>query len=106
MSLIFSSAANGVILIDEFENALHHSLIEDFASFIYKLAKNFNVQVFITSHSKECIDAFILNEEIPPKDIACHALVNRNDRIENKDFSGEIFKRLVVGGNIDLRNAK
>ncbi|EDF9812421.1 AAA family ATPase [Salmonella enterica subsp. enterica serovar Tennessee] len=106
MSLIFSSAVNGVVLIDEFENALHHSLIKDFSTFIYELSKNFNVQVFITSHSKECIDAFVLNKNIDLKDLACHALVNRNNKIESKDFAGETFKNLLVSGNVDLRNAK
>ncbi|HFV9294205.1 TPA: AAA family ATPase [Serratia fonticola] len=106
MSLIFSSAANGIVLIDEFENALHHSLIKDFSSFIYKLSKNFNVQVFITSHSKECINAFILNDTIDINDLACHALVNKDDKIEIKDFPGKIFKKLVIGGNVDLRDAK
>ncbi|ATX90545.1 AAA family ATPase [Citrobacter portucalensis] len=106
MSLIFSSAVNGIVLIDEFENALHHSLIKDFSTFIYELSNNFNVQVFITSHSKECIDAFVLNKKIDLKDLACHALVNRNNKIENKDFSGETFRNLLISGNVDLRNAK
>ncbi|MCX9006748.1 AAA family ATPase [Citrobacter portucalensis] len=106
MSLIFSSASNGVVLIDEFENALHHSLISDFSSFIYKLAKNFNVQVFITSHSKECIDAFTLNEEIKSEDLACHALVNNDGKITNKNFDGDTFRTLVEAGNVDLRDAR
>ena len=50
---------NGVVLIDEFENVIHASLLNVFALFIHELAIEFNVQVCLTSHSKECIDAFL-----------------------------------------------
>jgi predicted ATPase len=79
-SLLFASAENGVVLIDEFENAIHTELLETFSSFIHLLAKEFNVQVFLTSHSKECIDAFI--KSVPKgeiKDFAFHALVRSDD---------------------------
>ena len=43
ISLLFASAANGVVLIDEFENAIHTGLIGRFSEFIHKLAETFNV---------------------------------------------------------------
>jgi len=48
-------------LIDEFENAIHTELRAMFAGFIDELSTLFNTQVFLTSHSKECIDAFVKN---------------------------------------------
>lgn len=104
LSLLFASAQHGVVLIDEFENALHYSLIGPFSRFIHQMALKFNVQVFITSHSKECIDAFVM--EIATKDdLSCHAVVNTEDGIRTRDFSGPQFKRLLDIGDVDLRGA-
>lgn len=62
IALHFASAENGVLLIDELENGIHYTLLKDFSIFIQKLSEKFNVQVFITSHSKECISAFVSND--------------------------------------------
>lgn len=105
LSLLFASAQHGVVLIDEFENALHYRLIEPFSRFVHQLAIKFNVQVFITSHSKECIDAFIA--AVPdPKDLSCHAIVSTPDGIRTRDFSGPVFKKLLEAGDVDLRGAQ
>lgn len=61
IALSFAFCKNGVICIDEFETAIHYSLLVDFTRFVQELADMFNVQVFITTHSKECISAFIEN---------------------------------------------
>jgi AAA15 family ATPase/GTPase len=105
ISLLFASAQNGIILIDEFENAIHTELIAQFAGFIDELSKLFNTQVFLTSHSKECIDAFVKNmPEID--DLSACALVENEDRIVAREFTGKEFRRLVEAGNVDLRRAK
>ena len=107
-SLIFASAQNGVVLIDEFENAIHANLLNVFAPFIHELAIEFNVQVFLTSHSKECIDAFLqYTQQQQVNDFAYHALVrNEQQQIIVKAFQGEHFLQLLEAGNVDLRKAK
>ncbi|MGB3851691.1 MAG: AAA family ATPase [Tunicatimonas sp.] len=62
LSLIHSE--NGYLLIDEFENGLHHTVQEDLWKMIFKLAKELNVQVFATTHSDDCVEAFenVLND--------------------------------------------
>lgn len=107
-SLLFASAENGVVLIDEFENAIHADLIEIFAPFIHSLAKEFNVQVFLTSHSKECIDSFVKNiSKTEMDDFSFHALVRDGDGgITIREFYGKDFSRLVEAGDVDLRRAR
>lgn len=105
ISLLFASAADGVVLIDEFENAIHTELIGHFSGFIHTLAKTFNVQVFLTSHSKECIDAFVAQAE-HPRDFSYHALVRTSTGIEAREFDGEEFADLVDIGDVDLRRAR
>ena len=51
-------AKDGILLIDEIETSLHHSLYSDVFAFLVKAAKQFNVQLFITTHSKEVIETF------------------------------------------------
>jgi AAA15 family ATPase/GTPase len=105
ISLLFASAQNGVILIDEFENAIHTELIGKFAPFIHTLSNTFNVQVFLTSHSKECIDAFVKN--VPEiDDFSYHALVSEGESVVAREFNGKEFHKLVSAGNVDLRRAK
>lgn len=52
-------AANGVLLIDEIETAIHSKYYNDIFGFIEKAALQFDVQVFVTSHSIEAIDGFL-----------------------------------------------
>jgi AAA15 family ATPase/GTPase len=52
------NAQNGYLLIDEFENGLHYSVQKKIWSIIFSLAERLNVQVFVTTHSSDCIKAF------------------------------------------------
>ena len=66
LSLAFLSARDGMILVDEVENGLHHSVLADVWKNLDWLSREFNVQVFATTHSYECVKAahtaFKLNE--------------------------------------------
>ncbi len=67
LSIILSlvNAENGVFVIDEFENGLHHSVQRQLWEIIFKLSKSLNIQVFATTHSSDCIDSFegVLNSQ-------------------------------------------
>ncbi len=47
-----------VIFIDEVENGIHYSHFNQLWNIILTLSKQQNVQVFATTHSKECIEAY------------------------------------------------
>ena len=49
---------NGVLLLDEFETGLHYSVQKQLWEIIFLLAVELNVQVFVTSHSFDCLKAF------------------------------------------------
>jgi len=49
-------AKNGILLLDEFETAIHTSAMDKTFRWILETCKKLNVQVFMTSHSKEAID--------------------------------------------------
>ena len=52
------NAKGGLLLIDEFENGIHHSVQLDAWRTIFRLAHDLDVQVFATSHSWDAIEAF------------------------------------------------
>lgn len=52
------NAKDGFLLIDEFENGMHHTVQLDVWRGILRLSKLLNVQVFATSHSWDSIEAF------------------------------------------------
>lgn len=55
--LYIGNASGGVVLVDEFENGLHHSVLLKVWQAIGQVAREFNTQVIATTHSFECIVA-------------------------------------------------
>jgi predicted ATPase len=58
ITLALVNARNGVLLVDEFENGLHWSVQEKVWRTVFQLADRLNVQVFATTHSRDCVQAF------------------------------------------------
>lgn len=103
IALGFAASKNGIICIDEFETAIHYSLLIKFTKFVQQLAEIFNVQVFLTSHSKECIDAFLLNG-YSNEDISGFLLqTDDSGKIVTKNVQGDRFRKLIDTINLDIR---
>jgi len=56
--LAMLDSQDGIVLIDEIEDGLHHSIQQKIWKAVFKWAQDLNVQVFATTHSNECIRAF------------------------------------------------
>ena len=48
---------HGMVLVDEIENGLHHMVMRRVWNAIAAFAKRYNVQIFATTHSRECFQA-------------------------------------------------
>ena len=105
IGLLFASAQGGVLLIDEFENAIHASLLADFTRLVQELAVELDVQVFLTTHSKETLDAWLLNG-YRTEDIVGYALGRANDRVTVARYDGEQLLRLHDAVDFDLRGVR
>ncbi len=58
LALVISASPEGaLVLVDEIENGLHHSVMQSVWSGIAQFAREFDVQIFATTHSWECIHA-------------------------------------------------
>ena len=55
LSLAFAGTENGCLLIDEVDTGFHWTVIEDVWRLIVEAADRWNVQVFATTHSYDCI---------------------------------------------------
>ena len=81
-ALAIASSPGGAVLIDEIENGLHHSVLENVWQAIGDAARTANCQLFATTHSYECIQAaqsaFADNGE---EDLAFIRLERRGDDI-------------------------
>ncbi|MCJ8342644.1 MAG: AAA family ATPase [Cetobacterium sp.] len=106
-SLILSFITNkdGIIVIDELEVGLHFSILVDFTKFIQELSEEFNVQVFITTHSRECVEAFVKNK-YQNEMISIHLLENLDGKIERSFLSGERYEKLLNKIKLDVRGGK
>jgi len=58
IALALVNAKDGMLLIDEFENGLHYSVQPDLWRLIFQVARRLNVQVFATTQSWDCVEAF------------------------------------------------
>ena len=47
-------SANGILLVDDIDTGLHHSVMKDMWKFLYAAAMRYDVQVFATTHSGDC----------------------------------------------------
>lgn len=106
LSIILSlvNCANGVLLIDEFENGLHYTVQHKLWEVIFKMATKLNIQVFATTHSNDCIITFeeLLNDDVHIKDGKLIRLDNRNGKIVQVEFDPEEM-RIATEQRINLR---
>ena len=56
--LALVNARDGVLLVDEFENGLHWSVQPAAWKTVFRLATKLNVQVFASTHSRDCVAGF------------------------------------------------
>lgn len=57
LAISMSRTKGGLVLIDEVDTGLHHSVMEKMWSFINDVSKETKTQVFATTHSYDCVTA-------------------------------------------------
>jgi len=82
LPLLFSKN-NKNIFIDEIENGIHYSLFDELWKIILDVSKEKNVQVFATTHSKECIESYArVAKKLEDKEIAFIEMCKREEEIK------------------------
>ena len=103
--LTLASAAvkmrNGVILIDEFETGIHKRALMQVAEWLAAVTEAYNVQVFLTTHSSDAIEALV---EVGhgKNEIKAYRLEHYREQIYVKEFVGEDLYRLSRYQGMDI----
>jgi hypothetical protein len=78
MCLSLAYYKGGTVLIDQFEDGFHHALLPSIWSSIYGLAIEFEVQLFVSTHSRECLESLLPTMRSHEDDF-CLLRASRND---------------------------
>lgn len=82
-------AENGVLLVDEYETALHTSIMQKVFKFMVEVAKKENVQLFLTTHSLEAVDKFLYANKGILEDISIIRLKKKENKTYAKIMNGK-----------------
>ncbi|MCY4409784.1 MAG: AAA family ATPase [Caldilineaceae bacterium] len=75
--LAVSAVGDGIVMVDELENGLHHSVLPRVWLVLNEAAKQFNTQIFATTHSFECVRA--AHNSLAGEDFRLHRLEESDD---------------------------
>ncbi len=90
-----AQAANGVLLIDEVETAIHKKYYDDIFRFLVKACNTFHVQVFITTHSIEAVDGLLATQDYHEQTATDDISV-----ITIKKENGKSYSRVLPGREV------
>jgi hypothetical protein len=91
--------SGGVLFIDEVENGFHYSHLRQIWSAIASSAKRFNVQVFATTHSRECIvEAHHAFSESFDYDFRLHRLERTSAGVRVVSYDQEALEGAIEAG--------
>ncbi|MFN0074214.1 MAG: AAA family ATPase [Chloroflexota bacterium] len=96
------NAKDGILLIDEFENGMHHTVQLDAWRAIFRLAHTLDVQVFATSHSWDAIEAFQKAAAETP-DVGVLTRLSRRDHQIIPTLFGEAELAVATRDRIEVR---
>jgi hypothetical protein len=99
--LAIYEASNGIVLIDEVENGFHYSALEFLWEAIFESAREFNVQVFATTHSFENIKSYSsAYEKLGNKkdNMRLYRLEKEEERLELISIDHEMLKITIENG--------
>jgi hypothetical protein len=96
--LAIATAKNGVVLIDEIDAGIHHSMMAKVWEGICSAAREFNCQIIATTHSYEALQTAY--DGVLKADMARNFRYIRLDRQE-KDIVGKSYTHKVLGAALD-----
>ena len=104
IALALVNAKDNILLIDEFEVGLHHSIQEQLWDIIFKYAKEWNIQVFVTTHSQDTVENFyyVANKSENKGNGQYFTLNKKSGNIVAVDYDMEEMK-LALETNLEIR---
>lgn len=99
LALVISDTENGIVLIDEIDSGFHYSEMVNVWKSIQVLADEYNVQVFLTTHSIECIRAaYQVFSKTKNNDFTLHRLDIKDSKISSVYYDKETLEAAIETG--------
>ena len=77
---LFYGMKKSTIFIDEIDNGIHYTQLDRLWEIVLTISKEQNVQVFATTHSKECIESYArVSKKLKDEDITYIKMSKQND---------------------------
>ncbi|HEX2690001.1 MAG TPA: ATP-binding protein [Kofleriaceae bacterium] len=89
IALALVQARGGVLLVDEIDTGLHDSVLVDMWRLVFETARSLDVQVFATTHSRDCYEALAAVTEPDRAEISLQ-------RIEREKVEAVAFTELEI----------
>ena len=92
LAVSIATVPEGMVLVDEIENGLHHSVMQQVWSSIAAFARKYNVQIFATTHSRECFRAArraLMSDE--QDDFRLYRIEHFRDKLRTVRYDGEMM---------------
>lgn len=96
-------AKGGILLLDEFETAIHTSAMEKTFKWILETCQKLHVQLFLTSHSKEAIDMVLKCAPYLQDDMALYTLYKDSEGMSVRRLSGRKAIEVQDDMGLELR---
>jgi hypothetical protein len=98
ITLAITQKKGGLLYIDEIENGFHHEALISVWALISRLAEKYDMQVFASTHSAECLEAATKGIAEPRSSLALLKLERVNGTSIVKRFSGEALRSAMIDG--------
>jgi len=95
--LAIGNARDGAVLIDEIENGFHHAMMPKVWEAIDRASRDFNTQVFASTHSLECVIS--AHKAFSKTEYPDNLLIHRLERVD-----GDVVNDITFGPD-DLKTA-
>ncbi|MFM2057832.1 MAG: hypothetical protein RLY71_2217 [Pseudomonadota bacterium] len=105
-STLSNLPAGSVLLIDEVEAGIHVDAQPRFFAWLMNAAHQRQVQVFMTTHSLEALDAMLMGQPSPTTDgmlVVYQLKRDAENNVDCKRFSGDLLHRLRFERGLDVR---
>ena len=92
---------NGYLFIDEIDNGIHYTMLDELWRVIFDVSDRLKVQVFATTHSKECIESYArVARKLEDEEITFIELGrNKKNELDSIIMNSERFQRYIKLGN-------
>jgi energy-coupling factor transporter ATP-binding protein EcfA2 len=106
-ALAFASACvqarGGVLLLDEVETALHPEALSGVFRFLVEMCRAARVQLFVSTHSLEAVDAMLASVGDDVSDLVAYHLPPRDSHQTVYRLGGQSIRSMRSEGGVDLR---